>query len=356
MVLAAVGAIGVVTVGFATTRDWIPHTVPALVFLVPITWVALRVGRTAAVGIAVLAAFTYALAFLPPIGGIRIGLTEDVVTLVAFVLVALVMSVLGGRQRTRAAAALDEGGNLLLRTVSHDLRNPLSTIRSVSTDLLDRDRSDDPDRKELLHLLVDESDRLDRIVGNLLSATRVSAGALSPSLRRTSVAGLVVEATQRLDGRTGASIATSVPDGLPDVLADATQIDQVLTNLIENAIRHASTEAGVSIAVDITDTEVVISVSDDGPGLTPEARARLFEPFNAGPESSSTGLGLAVCRAIVDAHGGTIGLRDDAGGGTTARFTLRRADHADPAGRGPSGTAGGPLVGAPGPGVRRPRG
>ena len=112
-----------------------------------------------------------------------------------------------------------------------------------------------------------------------------------------------------------------IPDDLPLVDADYTQIDQVVTNLLENAARHTPPGTSVVVTAHQDGDEVTISVADDGPGIDPETRASLFEPFKS-LRHTSTGIGLSICSAIVDAHGGTLRLCDAAGGGACFELTL----------------------------------
>ena len=152
---------------------------PLLLLLIPITGAGVVGGWRASVPVALLSGMVYSLAFLAPRGVVRIGLTEDTVAIVTFVLVALLVSLLAG-MAGRAERERDAQRAVLLRSVSHDLRNPLATIRAASAELRDGLVVDDATRSELLDLVVAESDRLDRIVGNLLSLSRVEAGKLSP--------------------------------------------------------------------------------------------------------------------------------------------------------------------------------
>lgn len=328
-IAGGVAATAIVTAGCFLLRDHLPPTVPALLLLVPIAVVSARASWRESLPVAIVAALAFSFAFLPPIGRLRTEVTEDLLVLATFTGVALTVGIVAGRRPDRTDEGLDSRRAVLLRSVSHDLRTPLGTIRSVSADLLDPARYDDDMRSELLGLVVDESDRLDRIVGNLLSISRVQAGALVPERSPESMADLIAHSARRL-GRTNESrIETVVETGLPDVWLDPVQIDQVLTNLIENSMRFAPPDTSVRVEVARNGAHVVTTVSDDGPGFSADALVQLFTPFRS--SSGSSGLGLSVCKAIVDAHGGTIDVVPGRTSGAAVRFTLPVGTGAGPA-------------------------
>lgn len=322
---ALVGGIGValMIVLFTTVGRSAPVEIPALLLLLPVAAASVMSGWRVGVPLAVVAAALYALAFIPPIGAIQIGLTEDVFALVTFVLVAAVVSVLAGRSDRTDDPGFD-GRTMLLHGVSHDLRSPLSTIKAISSDLMLGDVSyDDGTRQEMLGRVVEESDRLNRIVGNLLSAGRVQAGALNPRCEPESLAMLVNRCITRLGRPDSVNIVTQLPPGLPDVFVDAVQVDQVLTNLIENACRHAPAGTDVIVAASARRDFVEVDVCDAGPGFSAEALDHLYRPFHSSSGEGAVGLGLSVSKAIVEAHGGTIAVRDEADQrGATVTFTL----------------------------------
>ena len=227
--------------------------------------------------------------------------------------------------RVHGLEELDRQRAVLLRSVSHDLRTPLSAIRAVATDLRGGFTYDDRLRDELLDLMADEADRLDRIVGNLLSMSRIEAGALLPAITAVDMEELIESTTTRLARLfVHHPLSIEVAPELPLVAADPVQIDQVLTNLLENAARH--TPPGTAIFVRATPSAggVCVSVSDAGPGLAASITPRLFEPFQSGAPTT-TGVGLAICKAIVEAHRGTLEARDSREGGAELRFNLAPA-------------------------------
>lgn len=303
------GGTAVVVVAMFAAAD-LPITIPALLLLLPIAGASTVATWRTGVVVAVLAAAAYAFAFLPPVGAVRIGLTEDVYVLIAFVLVAVVVGLLTGRSRHRDDSALDEDRALLLRSVSHDLRSPLTTITSVSSDLAGRDDYDDRTRHELMALVASEADRLNRIVGHLLSASRAASGSLDPDLQPVRIDRTVDDVLARVDD--DRVVARLGGTGEREVLADPVLIDQVLTNLVDNAVRHAAGATSIAIAASEEQSTIRIDVIDDGVGA---------ETTSAGVASG--GVGLSLCRSVVEVHGGTLTLSSDERG-TRASFTLQR--------------------------------
>ncbi len=299
----------------------VSRAVPLLLLMIPITASSVVGGWRASVPVALLSGMVYSFAFLAPRGVVHIGLTEDTATIVTFVLVALLVSLLAG-VAGRAERHRDAQRAVLLRSVSHDLRNPLATIRAASAELRDGLVTDEGARTELLDLVVAESDRLDRIVGNLLSLSRVEAGKLAPDRESEELDEIVASSVRRLRG--DRRIEVRLPDDLPDVDVDRTQIDQVLTNLLENALHHGG-GAPVTVGARCVGAMVEVRVDDAGPGFVTAARERATDFFATAGPTGVDGIGLAVCKAIVEAHGGTIRLGDRPGGGARVSFTIPQA-------------------------------
>lgn len=209
----------------------------------------------------------------------------------------------------------------MLRSVSHDLRTPLSTIRAASSELLEGGDHDPETRRRLLQLVVDESERLDRLVSNLLNLSRIEAGALGKRRQSVDLAELIGFCTARLDRLfEDLTLHIDVAPDLPFIEADHTQLDQVITNLLENAARHSPSRAAVTLSARAQARRVLITVSDQGPGVDPSQMELIFQPFRSGMIAGSSGIGLAICKAVVEAHHGEISVEDAPGGG--ARFVV----------------------------------
>ena len=226
-------------------------------------------------------------------------------------------------QRIELLERVDEQRSALLRSVSHDLRTPLATIKTATSDMQADADYDAEARAELLDLVGYEADRLDRLVTNLLSLSRIDAGALQPDRQAVVLEELVAERASRLS-RLLADVRfeMSFPPGMETVDADYSQLDQVITNLLENAARYAPPGSVVRVAARQLQSDVEVCVSDQGPGLDSATTEELFKPFRSGPGSPGTGVGLAICKAIVEAHGGHISGANRPSGGAVFTFTM----------------------------------
>ncbi|MGH2721398.1 MAG: sensor histidine kinase [Actinomycetota bacterium] len=218
----------------------------------------------------------------------------------------------------------------LFSAVTHDLKTPLSSVKAAVTSLLDDNvRIAPEDARALLETILVETDRLDRLLGNVVDLARLSGGRPEPRVESVDLAELVGAVLQRLRPRLdGHEVDVSIRDDLPEVAADPVQADQVLTNVVENALRFSP--AGVPIRIRATrwQSSVEVRVSDRGPGIPEAEREQVFESFyrkDRGEARGGSGLGLAIARAIVTAHRGTMRVETTPGGGTTIVFSLPAA-------------------------------
>jgi len=236
------------------------------------------------------------------------------------------------------AAVLQESDRLksaLLSSVSHDLRTPLTAIKTAAANLLSADvQWSEAARQEFLGAIDREADRLTRLVANLLDLSRIEAGALRLDEDWNDLEELLREAVYRAErAAPDRAIRLAVPSPLPFLRFDYVQIDRVVSNLLENAIKYSPPGAPVAIGVALEAGLVRVSIRDHGAGIGPGERERVFNPFyraeRRGPQASGSGLGLAICRGIVAAHGGEIGAADCADGALLT-FTLPREPLGDP--------------------------
>ncbi len=213
----------------------------------------------------------------------------------------------------------------LFSSVTHDLRTPLSSIKASVTTLLGGSVRDPAQVRELLETVLEETDRLNRLVGNIVDLARIRAGALTPAKEPGSIEEVLQSVLHRLAPQlSSVTLRTLIRPGLPEVMMDPVQIDQVLTNLLENAVRFSPSGGEVRVVVSPWRDGVQIRVSDQGPGVPPEERELVFEPFYRGTSAGGrgTGLGLAIARAIVLAHGGRIRMEGAPSGGASVVVEL----------------------------------
>ena len=215
----------------------------------------------------------------------------------------------------------------MFSSVTHDFRTPLASIKAGVTSLLDTSVEHDAGQeRELLTTILEETDRLNRLVGNILDLARIRAGGLTPTRHEAGLDEIAEAVVARLAPSLGdVRIVLEIADDVPPVAVDEMQLDQVVTNLLENAARYSPPGDEVRLSVMPSGDQVVVRVSDHGPGIAPEDRERVFEAFYRGassPDSPGTGLGLAIANAIVTAHGGRIWVEDDPGGGASVAFEI----------------------------------
>ena len=324
-------AVGIVLpLGEGSSR--IIHTV---LLIIPVIVAGLLGGRAAAVAVSTEAAIAFSF-FLEPFGSPRVSGHSELAALAVFVVLAATTGVLVSNvvnaERRRAAAehealeALERTEaqrKALLRSVSHDLRTPLGTILGATEELADEVGHDAASRRELLSMVVAETLRLDRIVANMLSLGRVEAGALLPERQPVDLEDLVRSSTRRLESILSTrTVELEVHGAVPLVDVDPSQIDQVVTNVIENAVRHSPPRTTITIDLRTIGTEIELVVADDGPGFPPGSEDKVFEPFALATGAGSSGIGLAICRSIVEAHRGTISVQNRATGGAQVTVVL----------------------------------
>jgi len=237
--------------------------------------------------------------------------------------------------RAKLAAEADRLRSALLTSISHDLKTPLASIMGAAGTLRDyRNALPEEDRTDLLVTVIDESERLNRFIANLLDMTRIEAGAMEPNAALVDVAEVVGSALRRAAKiAAGHRIETELPGDLPMLRLDPVLFEQVLFNLIDNAAKYAPAGSAIAIRARQHGEAVLITVADEGPGLPPADLERIFDSFyrvrKGDQVRAGTGLGLAICRGFVEAMGGRIDAsnRTDRAG---AAFTISMPVEARP--------------------------
>lgn len=229
-------------------------------------------------------------------------------------------------QQAQVRVETESMRSALLSSVSHDLRTPLASITGTASSLLEGDATFEPStRRMLLETLCEEAERLSRLVRNLLDMTRLQSGALRVSKQWHPLEEVIGAALGRMERLLrGRPVVTRVPEDLPLVPIDDVLIEQVLINLLENAVKYTPSGSEIELTVRAGDGEVIVGVADHGAGILSGDETRVFEKFYRGRSSASrgAGLGLAICRGIVEAHGGHIWAENRSGGGAVLQFTL----------------------------------
>jgi signal transduction histidine kinase len=205
--------------------------------------------------------------------------------------------------------------------ISHDLRTPLTAIKGLLVNLID---SSGPDERPSLEIAERETDRLIRLVNQLLDFSRWQGGQLKLDRHTVDIGEIARDAGALCEVRAGhrnVALSAEIRADLPQVSADADRLQRVILNLLDNAIRFTPGGGQVALAVKQKGSEIEVSVQDTGRGMSEEERARAFEPYYRG-EGGGAGLGLTIARAIVEAHGGQMGVESKPGQGSCVWFTL----------------------------------
>jgi two-component system sensor histidine kinase KdpD len=232
-------------------------------------------------------------------------------------------------QRARVDADLERNRNALLSAVSHDMKTPLASILTAGTSLLGATRLDRGSQvtRELLETIVQEAERMNDLITNLLSVTRLESGAAALNKTPEALDDLIFGVFSRFSGRLeGRAVSVDVPRDLPLIQVDPVLFDQVLVNLIENVLRYTPQRSPIDVLVNQAPGVVTVDVCDRGPGVLSAEREKVFDKFYRGSAAKrndgGTGLGLTICRAVARAHDGDMSILPRDGGGAVVRFSL----------------------------------
>jgi two-component system sensor histidine kinase KdpD len=243
--------------------------------------------------------------------------------------IAIERSFLGqAAQRALLKAETESLRNTLLSSISHDLRTPLSAITGAATTLLENDLAlDTTARLDLLQTIREEADHLNAIVKNVMDMTRLESGAIKVKKEWQSLEEIVGVVLNRLGDRLKDNpVTVKLPGNLPLLPFDGLLIEQVLMNLFDNAIKYAPKGTPLELSASEDFYTVTVELADRGPGIPPGEEERIFDKFVRGRGAAGgVGLGLAICRTIISAHGGKIWAENREGGGAVFRFTLSSA-------------------------------
>jgi K+-sensing histidine kinase KdpD len=352
-----------------------PTTV-ALVLLLVILFIATGWGSRPAIVASVLSVVCFNFFYLPPVGTFSISDPHNWIALIAFLVTAITAGELSARAKRRAkeadagrreierlykelqdsferssqAKALEQSERLksaLLDAVTHDLRTPLTSIKASVTTLLDETNGaggdgqsitlDAASRREMLEVIDEESDRLNRFIGGLIELARIEAGEMQLRRRWGAIDEIVAAALSRAESLTRRHrIKLDIERDLPVVRVDARAVSEVVYTVLDNAAKYSPPETTILVeARREGDDSVLIAIVDDGETIAPELRERVFDKFFRATRDgditrhrpSGTGMGLAIAKGIVEAHDGRIWIEGGNNGkGTRVVFTLPIGD------------------------------
>jgi K+-sensing histidine kinase KdpD len=363
--IATLAAVAVGTLLVYPLKSVAPVVSLGIVYLPAILLISILWGWRLGLLASVFSAAAFNFFHIPPLHRFTIADEENWVALAAFAIAAILSSTVAGLARSRAVEAeqrreeadralaelaslarerdrmqaevveaealrrSDEMKTALLRSISHDLRTPLTSIIAGGS-ALDSPTLTAEERAELSEAIVAEGERLSRLVENLLDMSRLEAGKAEPHREPIDLGEVLDAACEALPA--SESVKLAIDSELPMVDADATQLERAFANLLENAVRHGRGEP-VMIRSRLGDGEIAVRVVDQGPGIPESEWGRIFEPFQRGTGNSGrggSGLGLAIARGFVEANGGKIAVESLPGQGTAFVVSLPVSGEASP--------------------------
>lgn len=373
--IVAVAGTAAVTFVLRLLGQRINSTTIALAMLLVVLFVAAYWGARPAILASLLGVLYFNFFFLPPIYTLTIADPDNWLALIAFLITAVTAGQLSARAKRRAeeaeagrreierlydelrsaferashAEALRQSERLksaLLDAVTHDLRTPLTSMKASVTTLLDEVNSqpgdgppavlDDEGRREMLDVINEECDRLNRFIEELVELARIEAGELTLGRRWGTIEEMIEAALVRAKNLTTQyGVEVAIEKDLPIVLVDARAVSEVIYLIVDNAAKYSTPGSRIRITACRGDADMIrVSVEDEGPGIPVELRERVFDKFfralretdSSRNQPSGMGMGLSIARGIVEAHGGRIWIESGAGSGSTFLFTLPIGD------------------------------
>jgi K+-sensing histidine kinase KdpD len=343
--VVSLGAVALVTGAIFALKTVAPVLSLGVLYLFAVLPVAALWGLPFGVLVSIVSMLAFNFLFLPPTHTFRLADSENWVALAVYLVTAISVSGLAARARRRAeeaeqhardaresealrrteaveAEALRRSNTMktaVLRSVSHDLRSPITAIMTTSEVLGSSGAAlSDAERDELLDSIRLQVRRLDRLVSNLLDLSRLEAGAASPVPELWTIDGLVARALEVLE-TDSERVNVVIPDDSPPISVDPTQLEHVLVNVLENALKFSAPSDVVEISAHEAGDEVVVRVIDHGPGIPPEEQTQIFEPFSRGSGADGqrgSGLGLAIARGFAQVNGGRVWVESQPGRGS----------------------------------------
>jgi two-component system, OmpR family, sensor histidine kinase KdpD len=324
--LFAILGVVLLTIACWTLTPFTGYAAISLIFLLGVLLAGMVLSRGPVLLVAALSALSWNFLFIPPRFTLHIAKLEDALTFATYFIIALTVGSLTAQLKARehlaAQVQLAKNSERLRKTlldcVSHELKTPLAAIGAASQELL---RS--MPQNELAREIQDGSHRLNRVVNNLLDMNRLESGVIRPKCEWCDVGELLHSAIEvERDSIDGRDVRLDVPENIPLAFVDHTLIEQAVAKLLANAGGHTPSPLPIEVDAEYGNGELLISVSDRGPGLPNESIERAFEKFYRGDgrKTGGLGLGLSIARGFIEAHGGKLTAENRDGGG--ARFVI----------------------------------
>jgi len=321
--LISIGFVFIMTLFGEFVKRKLEPTNIVMFYLLVVVIVAILWGQGPVIVTSILSVLLFDFFLVPPYLTLSVDRIQYVFTFIGLLIVGLVISTLASKMREQVIQRQTEKlQTALLNSISHDLRTPLSSITGSLTALLDNDSGlDDATRKELLETAFEECDRLNRLVGNLLDMTRMEAGALRISRTPCELRDVLGASLEQLKAKIGSrNINIDISRDFPEVPMDFSFMMKVFFNLIDNALKYSSADTPIDIKATLFKDKVKIEIKDQGVGIPEGDLKRIFDKFyhvERPQQITETGLGLSICKGIVEAHSGQITAQNNPDRGAT---------------------------------------
>jgi len=297
-----------------------------MLYLLAVVIVAIKWGQGPAVMTSILSVLFFDFFLIPPYLTFGVDRLQYIFTFVGLMVVGIVISTLASRTRQAIIQRqMEELHTALLNSVSHDLRTPLVSVTGAITTIINKGSvMSEASRRELLETAYEEANRLNNLVGNLLDMAKMEAGSLqicrNPCDLRDLVGASLEESNKIITGRT---VKIDIPVHFPEIPVDFSLMMKVFTNLIGNAVKYSPSSSIISITAAVLQDKAKIEIKDAGCGIPKDDIKRIFEKFYRGGNVrhvTGSGLGLSICKGIIEAHSGRIEARNNSDAGAT--FTI----------------------------------
>jgi K+-sensing histidine kinase KdpD len=332
--LNTIGIIGICALISLALHPYLRESNLIMVYLLGVTIVALlgQIGPSILASILSILAYDYF--FIPPFFGFSVLDIQYFFTLMVMLLVSQIISQLTihvrrnmeATQKLQSESEKEQFRNILLTSVSHDLRTPLTAIMGSASSLIYSGKILSEDiHRELAQNIYDESERLNNLVNNILKTIRLESGSIQLSKQLYALDEIIGTALNNLEKKLiNKPVTIQIPKRAPLILLDNILIGQVFINIFENAVKFTPPDSPIEISVEYNVKDAMVKITDHGPGINPQETEKVFDKFYRGekPETRGIGLGLAICKGIILAHKGKIWVEPCSTGGSIFCFTL----------------------------------